>query len=87
MTSPDDADFIVAHGTEAVNGAGDTDAQRAAGIELKAMEDMRGLLRRAARRNIPMMVANPDYGAFFPPPAASVSTFTVLLIALVPFDC
>ena len=52
------ADFILAHGTEALgNGVSGADADS---ISLDQMKD---LLRRCAERNLPMVVANP--GMFF----------------------
>jgi len=57
-----DADFILAHGTEAVNAPGASDAERfenggARDVSLDAMYEM---LEAAAERNLPMVVANPD---------------------------
>jgi HAD superfamily hydrolase (TIGR01459 family) len=46
------ADFVLAHGTEAL---GTTD-----GPEVCSLEDMRGLLDEAISRQLPMLVANPD---------------------------
>ena len=60
MTDPEEADFLLAHGTEAVNGAGTDDEQRAAGCKNTSLEDMREVLERAAARNLPLIVANPD---------------------------
>ena len=52
MTSPDDADFIVAHGTEAVNGAGDTDAFEPTAVALRSAGRMKFLrpLYRSLKR-------------------------------------
>jgi ribonucleotide monophosphatase NagD (HAD superfamily) len=57
-----DADFILAHGTEAVNAPGASDAERsenggARDVSLDAIYEM---LEAAAERNLPMVVANPD---------------------------
>ena len=60
VTDPEEADFLLAHGTEAVNGAGTDDEQRAAGCKNTSLEDMREVLERAAARNLPLIVANPD---------------------------
>ena len=60
VTDPDEADFLLAHGTEAVNGAGTTDEQRAQGAVDTSLDAMRELLKRAAARNLPLIVANPD---------------------------
>ena len=60
VTDPEEADFLLAHGTEAANGAGTNDEQRAAGCVDTPLEDMRKVLERAAARNLPLIVANPD---------------------------
>ena len=60
VTDPEEADFLLAHGTEAINGAGTNDEQRAAGCVDTPLEDMRKVLERAAARNLPLIVANPD---------------------------
>ena len=60
VTDPEEADFLLAHGTEAINGAGTNDEQRAAGCVDTSLEDMRKVLERAAARNLPLIVANPD---------------------------
>lgn len=56
----DDADFVLAHGTETINGAGTSDAERAEGAEDVPIERMRTILERAASRGLPLVVANPD---------------------------
>ena len=53
-------DFVLAHGTETVNGAGTSDAERAEGAEDVPIERMRTILERAASRGLPLVVANPD---------------------------
>lgn len=53
-TDPLEADFILAHGTEALgqpDGAPAVDA---------SLDGMRALMRRCAERRLPMVVANPD---------------------------
>ena len=60
VTDPEEADFLLAHGTEAINGAGTNDEQRAAGCVDTPLEDMRKVVERAAARNLPLIVANPD---------------------------
>lgn len=61
VESPQEADFIVAHGTEAV---GRSNGQPAQDMPL---EQMYALLERAAHeakargRKMPMIVANPDF--------------------------
>ena len=49
------ADFVLAHGTEAL-GRGD-------GLEPvpRSLEDMQELLAAAAKRQLPLLVANPDF--------------------------
>jgi hypothetical protein len=51
---PGNADFILAHGTEAV---GSPDGHPPHDTSL---DDIRALLRRCAERKLPMIVANPD---------------------------
>ncbi|XP_078434839.1 haloacid dehalogenase-like hydrolase (HAD) superfamily protein [Wolffia australiana] len=54
VTDPETADFVLAHGTEALGrSSGDAIA-----MELPAMES---LLELCARKGIPMIVANPDF--------------------------
>ena len=53
VTDPEEADFLLAHGTEAVNGAGTDDEQRAAGCVNTSLEDMREVLERAHRETCP----------------------------------
>lgn len=63
VTSPAEADFILAHGTECVNGPGSaesSDEERAAGAVDTPLEAMREMLVEAADRGLPMVVANPD---------------------------
>ncbi|KAG1680807.1 hypothetical protein FOA52_008140 [Chlamydomonas sp. UWO 241] len=52
--SPSEADFILAHGTEGVGQAGGAPTVDA------SLEEMRAMMRFAAGRRIPMVVANPD---------------------------
>ena len=54
VTDPELADFVLAHGMEAVSGGS---AQPALQVSL---EDLRSLLRVAARRRLPLIIANPD---------------------------
>ena len=54
VTEPEDAEFVLAHGTEAL-GRGDGHQPVAA-----SLEEIKGLLRRAADRGLPLIVANPD---------------------------
>ena len=58
--APGKVDFLLAHGTECVNGAGSTDAERGAGSTDTAIEDMRVILQAAAKESLPLVVANPD---------------------------
>ena len=51
---PENADFILAHGTEAV---GSPDGRQPHDTSL---EDIRALLHQCAERKLPMIVANPD---------------------------
>lgn len=54
VSNPDDADFILAHGTEAI-GVPSGDAIP------KKLEELEQILEICAQRKIPMVVANPDY--------------------------
>ena len=57
MTEPEQADFVLAHGTEAL-GHGDAEEP-----EPISVEQMKALLARCAaqsERRIPLIVANPD---------------------------
>ena len=54
-TDPQQADFILAHGTEALGTS--TDGSAAQPCSLDAMRE---LLGRCAPRKLPMVVANPD---------------------------
>lgn len=53
-------DFLLAHGTECVNGAGETDKERALTAEDTPLEEMKTLLMAAAKESLPLVVANPD---------------------------
>ena len=53
-------DFLLAHGTECVNGAGASDAERASTSRDAPVEAMKTLLRAAAEASLPLVVANPD---------------------------
>ena len=53
-------DFLLAHGTECVNGAGETDKERALTAEDTPIEEMKTLLMAAAKESLPLVVANPD---------------------------
>ncbi|KAK3276533.1 hypothetical protein CYMTET_15397 [Cymbomonas tetramitiformis] len=46
---PEDADFMLAHGTEVIAGVGPA-----------SLDDMRDLMEKAAPRKLPLIVANPD---------------------------
>jgi len=54
VSNADHADFILAHGTEAL-GLSSGDALP------KNLEDLEQILELCAKRKIPMVVANPDY--------------------------
>ena len=55
MTEPGEADFILAHGTEAI---GRGDGQEPEAVEL---DEIQALLQQSADKGgIPMLVANPD---------------------------
>ena len=54
VLDPEDADFILAHGTEALGKGNDEEPEAA------TMEVFRELLQRAAKKGIPLVVANPD---------------------------
>lgn len=54
MQEPEEADFVLSHGTEVV-GQGDD----LPGIE-SSLEETKKLLERAAKRGLPLIVANPD---------------------------
>ncbi|KAK9840993.1 hypothetical protein WJX81_004817 [Elliptochloris bilobata] len=54
VTVPDQADFILAHGTQALGSPGGAEVQQ------MSMEALRALLPACAARGIPMLVANPD---------------------------
>ena len=53
-------DFLLAHGTECVNGAGASDRERVSGSKDMPIEAMKPLLRLAAKASLPLVVANPD---------------------------
>ena len=53
-------DFLLAHGTECVNGAGETDKERALTAKDTPLEEMKTLLMAAAKESLPLVVANPD---------------------------
>ena len=63
VTDPKEADFILAHGTQAVNGNGSGDAadeQRKEGAVDVPLDNMKEMLEEAAALGLPMVVANPD---------------------------
>lgn len=51
-TEPEEADFILANGTEAIGTPG-------GGVQQQSLEELQALLRRC--RNVPMVLANPDF--------------------------
>lgn len=54
MENVEDADFVLAHGTEALGTpSGDACAM--------SLQDLEGILELCASKGIPMVVANPDY--------------------------
>jgi len=53
-------DFLLAHGTECVNGAGESDEERALTSADTPIEEMKTLLTAAAKESLPLVVANPD---------------------------
>lgn len=53
-------DFLLAHGTECVNGAGESDKERALTSADTPIEEMKTLLTAAAKESLPLVVANPD---------------------------
>ena len=53
-------DFLLAHGTECVNGGGETDEERALTSSDVPIEDMKTILEAAAQEGLPLVVANPD---------------------------
>ena len=53
-------DFLLAHGTECVNGSGVTDKERSEGSTDTPIEDMKIILEAAAKESLPLVVANPD---------------------------
>ena len=83
------ADFILAHGTECVNGAGGadtTDEERAGGAIVTPLEDMRAMLAEAAKLRLPMIVANPDFvtvggGSLLPMPGTLARWYAECLAA------
>lgn len=54
VESADDADFILAHGTEAIS-------LPSGGPLTVSLEYLESILKICARKRIPMVVANPDY--------------------------
>jgi len=63
VTTAAEAEFLLAHGTECVNGPGGSDASdatRAAGATDTSLAAMRVMLAEAAARHLPLVVANPD---------------------------
>ena len=52
--SPGEADFILAHGTEAMGQPGGAPAAD------RSLEEMRAVMQACAARGLPMIVANPD---------------------------
>ena len=54
VTDPEDADFVLAHGMECVNRGFEHPALPV------ALQDIQNMLRVAARRRLPLIIANPD---------------------------
>ena len=54
VTDPQLADFVLAHGMEAISGGSTQPAQTV------SLEDIKGVLRVAAGRRLPLIIANPD---------------------------
>ena len=54
VTDPELANFVLAHGMEAISGGSKQPAQTV------SLEDIKILLRVAARRRLPLIIANPD---------------------------
>ena len=54
VTDPEDADFVLAHGMETVNRGSEHPALPV------SLQDIQNLLRVAARRRLPLVIANPD---------------------------
>ena len=54
VTDPNLADFVLAHGMEAISGGSMEPAQPV------TLDDIQALLRVAARRRLPLIIANPD---------------------------
>jgi HAD superfamily hydrolase (TIGR01459 family) len=54
VTDPEQADFVLAHGMEAVSGGSGQPALQV------SLDDIKSLLRVCARRSLPLVIANPD---------------------------
>lgn len=54
VVEPEEADFVLAHGTEVLGRGDGQDAVP------KTLEEFRNLLQQSAARDIPLVVANPD---------------------------
>lgn len=50
----DEADFLLAHGTECLGRAGDAEPRKA------SLDEIREVLEAGAKRGLPLLVANPD---------------------------
>ena len=89
VTDPKLADFILAHGTECVNGPGganSTDEERAEGAIVTPLDDMRAMLAEASKLRLPMVVANPDFvtvggGSLLPMPGTLARWYSESLSA------
>lgn len=54
MENVEEADFVLAHGTEALG-------LPSGGVTPKPLDELEKILEKSAARGIPMIVANPDY--------------------------
>ncbi len=54
VESIDEAEFLLAHGTECLGSAGDAEPREA------SLDEIRAVLEQGAKRDLPLLIANPD---------------------------